>query len=662
MLRQLSSFDINVLTHELQKTINCVVEKIYQINRDDILIKIKNLENREKESIFIRNARFVALTKKEIQTPKRPSTFAMTLRKYLINGRITEIHQHEFDRIIMINIRKKDDIFTLILEFFADGNIILTGKNNKIILPLIHQSWAHRTLKGRRDYIPPPSQINPFKLSIEELENIISKSKSDIVRTLAVNINLSGIIAEEICNIANIDKNKGTDKIDKDEIKKIYKALNHFLIPFKEKKFNPVLVIKNNEIIDILPFEFHSYKEIEYRKIDTISKGLEHFIKIKKQEEEIKQVKQDKIESELGKLNRQLIQQQSSIKKFEEKISQKKIEGDLIYLNYQKLETLLIRIAKVLESKEKKELIEQINKEELVETFKPEKNTLIVKLKDIKGKEHSVKIDFRKTVSENAEEAYKQNKKQSSKLRGAEKSLKETMEKIKTVKQQKQKDIKPVEEEKNIGKNQKRYWFEQYRWFISSEGNLVIAGKDAKTNERIVKKYLKSGDRYVHADIQGAPSVIVKNKDLNNKNQEITEETLNEACIFAASYSKAWKQFAEAQAYWVNPEQVSKTPQSGEFVPKGAFIIRGKRNYNRCKLELAIGHIKIDEFENIMCGPVKSIKKRTDKYIIFQPGAIKKSNLAHEIAKDINVSVDSVEKILPPGGGIITEKKGISKQ
>ncbi|SVC37394.1 uncharacterized protein METZ01_LOCUS290248, partial [marine metagenome] len=54
-------------------------------------------------------------------------------------------------------------------------------------------------------------------------------------------------------------------------------------------------------------------------------------------------------------------------------------------------------------------------------------------------------------------------------------------------------------------------WFENYRWFITSEGEIAIAGKDATTNERVVKKYLKNGDRYAHADIHGAPSVVVKN-------------------------------------------------------------------------------------------------------------------------------------------------------
>ena len=46
---------------------------------------------------------------------------------------------------------------------------------------------------------------------------------------------------------------------------------------------------------------------------------------------------------------------------------------------------------------------------------------------------------------------------------------------------------------------------------ISSENYLVIAGRDMQQNELIVKKYMRAGDLYVHADLHGASSVIIKN-------------------------------------------------------------------------------------------------------------------------------------------------------
>lgn len=58
----------------------------------------------------------------------------------------------------------------------------------------------------------------------------------------------------------------------------------------------------------------------------------------------------------------------------------------------------------------------------------------------------------------------------------------------------------------------KTYWFEKFNWFITSENYLVLSGRDAQQNEVVVKKYLRPGDIYVHADLHGASSCVVRNK------------------------------------------------------------------------------------------------------------------------------------------------------
>ena len=359
----------------------------------------------------------------------------------------------------------------------------------------------------------------------------------------------------------------------------------------------------------------------------------------------------------IGKLKRQLLQQEETVKKLEKEIKLKKIVGDLIYLNYQEVEKLLNEITEILALKDKENKISEINKKEIAKKFDPLDNLLIVYLKNVEGNISEIKLNFRKTVSENAEKAYDNNKKLRNKKKGAEKSILKTKEKIELATKKKLEEEK--KEENRSVKKEKLHWFEKYRWFISSEGNIIIGGKDAKTNERVVKKYLKDEDRYAHADIQGAPSIVIKNKGFNDELLDISEKTLEEACIFAAAYSKAWKQFAEAQSYWVLPEQVSKTAQSGEFIPKGAFIIRGKRNYYRCKLEIAVGGINIEGEKKIMAGPIDAVKKRTNRYIVLEPGGIKKNDIARRIAKAFDVNIDIVNRVLPSGGVTVVETVGV---
>ena len=653
MQKQLSSFDIYVIIEELKELIDNHIEKIYQISRGEILIKVKNIQTKKKTNFYIKNGSFLCLTNKDFEKPMKPPVFAMALRKYLSNGKISSIKQHEFDRIIIINIMKNKEEYSLIIEFFSDGNIILVNPQGKIIVPLIRQSWAHRKISGRQEYIFPPSQINPFELTKEKFGMILKESNTDIVRTLAVSVNLSGPIAEEICTRAGTNKNIKIKEIDEKIISDIYEGLKKFLNIFQEKKFKPVIVKKDNKIIDVLPFKFQSYKDFTFEETKSFLKSFDLFINEKTEPKKTKKEKSDDI---VEKLNRQLKMQKDAVIRLRKEIKNKKIIGDIIYIHYQEIEELLKNINLVLEKKDKKQDIKKINDLDIVKEFNPEKNLLILNLKDTIGNIIDIKISFRKSVSENAEKAYDDNKKLKSKLSGAKKSIEKTLEQIKKVEEKNKNKKKEIKEKTKT--KEKTFWFERFRWFISSNGNIVIGGKDAKTNEIIVKKYLKEGDRYSHAEVQGAPSIIIKSQDALGNKKEIDEKTLEESCIFAASFSKAWKQFAETQAYWVLPEQVSKTAQSGEFIPRGAFIIRGKRNYYNCKFELAIGQIKIQDSLKIMCGPVSSVKTHCKKYIVFQPGDVKKIEYVKKIAKVFDVDTYIIDRAIPAGGATTTETIG----
>src|SRR5438552_2081362 len=162
----------------------------------------------------------------------------------------------------------------------------------------------------------------------------------------------------------------------------------------------------------------------------------------------------------------------------------------------------------------------------------------------------------------------------------------------------------------------KSLWFEAYRWALSSDGHLTLGGRDARTNDQLVKKHLKEGDRYAHADIHGAPSTVIKD------GARAPETTLREACEFALAYSKAWSAgLASGSAYWVLPEQVSKQAESGEFLPRGAFVIRGKRNYlHDLPVQLAIGEVEIEGHRKIMGGPVAAVAARSKRYVVLAPG------------------------------------------
>lgn len=146
---------------------------------------------------------------------------------------------------------------------------------------------------------------------------------------------------------------------------------------------------------------------------------------------------------------------------------------------------------------------------------------------------------------------------------------------LKSAERKTQQTLKEMRNISTISKARKVFWFEKFYWFISSENYLIIGGRDQQQNELIVKRYMRATDIYVHAEIQGASSVVIRNPTGN----EVPPKTLLEAGTMAISYSVAWDAKVVTNAYWVHSNQVSKSAPTGEYLGTGSFMIRGKKNF-----------------------------------------------------------------------------------
>ena len=187
---------------------------------------------------------------------------------------------------------------------------------------------------------------------------------------------------------------------------------------------------------------------------------------------------------------------------------------------------------------------------------------------------------------------------------------------------------------KALNSTRKSFWFEKFAWFISSDGFLVLGGRDAQQNELLVKRHLRIGDAYVHADIHGAGSIIVKNHTPNAPlaATSIPPRTLLEAGTFSICQSRAWEAKILTSSWWVDAAQVSKTAPSGEYLSVGSFMIRGKKNYlPPCQLSLSFGFLFVLSDEdrlakkaerlqsaNVPAEAVDTTREQFDRYKVDQ--------------------------------------------
>jgi predicted ribosome quality control (RQC) complex YloA/Tae2 family protein len=644
MKEGMSGFDIAAMVNELQSLVGGRVDKAFQLTRGKLLLRIRVPEIGRKNLVIV-VGKWIYLSTRSQETPKTPTSFAMLLRKHLNNGKITKIEQHGFDRIVVIHIQKGEN-YQLIFEMFREGNVVLV-QDGKIIQPLIPKSWSKREVRAHREYVSPPSRIDFDRLDKSGFEDILKSSKKDLVRTLAMDVNLGGIYAEEVCLLSEIEKGRKANGLSEDEIKNTYENARQLLLSLKEAR-GGVLIFEDSIPKDITPFPLKIYEGYSQEKFPELSLAIERYLESGEEEEPLK-IEYEDIKS---RYERQLAQQEEAIANLLKKDEENKRKAELIYVNYQECEKFLSRIKTTIKDKDLVELTKDLQKNPSFIKLEPEKSEVVLSLKDETGEPRDISLNFKISVEENAGIFYDKAKKAREKLEGAKKSLRETEDKMKLADLEKEKKIKMVK------RKSKQFWFEKYRWFISSDNNIVIAGRDAKTNDKVVKKYLSDRDRYAHAEIHGAPSVVIKNND-----GEFSDRTLREACEFALCFSKAWNaKIGAGTAYWVLPDQVSKTPPTGEYLPRGAFIIRGRKNVMaNIELKLAVGKMNYEGAEKLMCAPESAVKTHCQSYMVFGPGEMKKSDFSGRLKKIFDVEQDDISRVLPPGDVKVIQVVGLSE-
>jgi predicted ribosome quality control (RQC) complex YloA/Tae2 family protein len=654
-MKPMSNVDTYAISNELQESLlDARLQKAYQPNKDTVLIRF-HIPGKGRVDLVLQAGVRAHISQYPLPNPQVPPSFPMLLRKYLKNAIVKGVRQHEFDRILEVDL-EKEQRYRLVVELFSPGNIILLDEENRIMLPLKRRLLKERKLASREEYLYPSGKgMNPMEITMDGLKNLFSNSDSDIIRTLARS-GLGGLYGEEVVLRAGVDKNKAANEASDEEIVNIYHALINIFQPLKENKFHPQIIRGDKD--DVLPLDLEIYKDREKDVFDSFSQALDEYYSTKVGLD-VKKEHEDVWKEAVGKYEKRLKIQKETLQGFYKTIEVSKKKGDILYSHYQEIQKIMDTINQAREGYSYKEIaskFKKARKEGLAEAKIIESLDKMGVL-SLKIDGEAVSVDTRISIPENAESYYNKGKKAKRKIKGVKTAIKRTEKDLEKIRAKREIALEKVKiPQKRIKKELK--WYEKLRWFLSSDGHLIIGGRDATTNEIVVKRYLESNDIYLHSDIHGAPSVVIKRGD-----KDIDESTIQEASNLAAAYSSAWsKGFSSQDVYWVRPDQVSKTPQSGEFVAKGAFIIRGSRNYIRgVTLEVAVGVVDY-EGERIMAGPQEAVARLTNIYVVIKPGFNKKEEISriikNHLKRDDILTMEDVIQVLPSGKCDIVKKVG----
>ena len=330
MIQEISALDLHYLIDEFKLLIGGKVDKIFQMNKRVFYLRFF-VSGHGNVVLKLEIPKLVYFTKRRLPSRLFPMGYCTFLRKYLNNAWVRDVKQHGFDRILEIifekNVYENDQVeskkFVMVLELFNPGNMILCKDDYTILSPLAGKDWSNRSIRKGLKYEFPPEMADVFSLTYDSFKELIKGSdKENIVKTLAMDLGLGGVYAEEVC-FGIVDKKE--TKINEKDIKKLFESFSELI----NRKPKPVVYGNKKGF----PFELKSF-EGEFKECSSFSAVIDNLIIEKKAQ--FKNKFTDIIEKQTGNLDKIKVQ-----------IEENTIKGNTIYNNYIDINKLLDEVNKL---------------------------------------------------------------------------------------------------------------------------------------------------------------------------------------------------------------------------------------------------------------------------------------------------------------------------
>jgi len=634
----MTSFDLQAIVRELESTVvGTRIDNIYQFSPLALLVTLHPPGN-----LVLEAGRRVHLTRYFVERPSTPSLFCSIFRRHLRQGIIKEVGVEDFERVIHLRVSSKQGLRSLVVEVFGGGNILLLDETDTILQALTYRRMRDRNiLRGETYKLPPSRGTSPDSVTPSELSSLRTQ-KGEVARALGRALSLGSPYVEEILLRAGVEKTLPSTDLNEDQIQVIYKAV-HSLVEDLKSPRPRIFVEGSGGWLDVVPFPLLQYKEKGSIEFGTYNEAADVYFTRFSVELERAETTSGR-EAQVEEQKRILQQQQERLKELEAEAATSQRAGDLLYIHFSEIQEIL----ELLRQGEQK--FEQ-SLADLIVSLDPSAKRVKVRLED-----QEVDLDTRMSVHENAGGFYERAKGARQKMEGLKRAIEEAenrfrareAERVSAVDQRLPRIIR------------ERAWYEKFHWAKSKGGVLILGGRDATTNELLIRRHMEPRDLVFHADTPGAPFVLAKPQD-----GEIDEEGISEAAQMAASYSSAWKaKVTSTDVYWVRPEQVSKEAPSGEYLTRGAFMVRGQKNYVRnVLLRVSIAVVEGEEGLQVIGGPPEVVKAQTELAVDIIPGRLSSGALAKEIRRRLaskrselrrlilRIPLDEIQRFIPPGGG-----------
>ena len=620
---ELSGIELHYLVNKISSKITSsyYVSNISSITKNSILLKLHHPT--ESDINLIVSTKGIWITSKKYKQMEENQLLSILSRE-IERAKINSVSQPGSERIFFLHFINKDNKERkLVIEIFGKGNIILCDESMKILWILNPVEVRHRILKTGLEYVLPPNRgEDVFQITLEGMKKSrqTQPENTDLVRWLAKCTSLPRKYVEEILLHSGISA-KYANNLSDNDVQIIYDKTKEITSKvIDETNHEPsIMVDKLGLAIDASPIVMSG--DSNAKKVESYMDGIDQVLS-----------------NEIISIGRSLKTEETDRKILE-------LEHDLEEQNKAKTQVItrsqnLRRVAHELMNLSSMG-IEDMN-DSTVRNLLENNDSEIVKENGITYLNiENERIKFESSIPKFSSLLFSRAKELERGAINIDKASEELRLRVEKLQNQTQK----IHEKIQFSKLESKQWYERYRWFVTSDGYLVIGGRDASSNSAIIRKYMTDNDIIFHAEIHGSPFFLVKN--VNNQEKQ-DSGYVEEAAQATVSFSRAWKDgLSSGDAYWVFPNQVKKGAPTGQFLPKGSFVIEGKRNFCRgIELKLSIGLVQIEKKYSIVCGPLNAVRKRSLVFTSLLPGGTDSMNLAKKVKSEFVRAISEFDQSL----------------
>jgi predicted ribosome quality control (RQC) complex YloA/Tae2 family protein len=623
---ELSGVELSYLINEIKSNIvqGYYVSDVTPVTRDSFLFKLHH--STKPDIMLMISSKGIWVTKLKFK-PLEQNYLGEIVKSHLERSKIDSIHQPGSERIVIFNFKHPvRGLRILVVELFADGNIVLCDEKSNILAILKPIEAKHRTLRVGTVYeFPPRRGIDVLTISMDDFVNMsnnVESSGLQVVKWVGRVTSLPRKFVEEIVRRSNV-QTETVKNLTLDEISRIYYNTRSLVEEIStSSKHSPILIEdEDGNPRDVLPIPTGATATARTRKVTDYTEAVDQVLSY-----QIinlgQRLKTTNIESRLSALLHDISEQDRAKEQVIVKAHTiRKVARELMSIPYEGQDIELY------------EPFTKLIQEKLVNVF----NYKGTRYLEVAGED----IEFQRNPARMSSMLFQRAKDLERGLSSIDEARSRLVVQIDKLRRQ----VNSIESKgPAVRYVRNKEWYERYRWFITSDGLLAIGGRDASSNSAIIRKHLGEQDLVFHAEIHGSPFFILKNgHTLDNVGRSLLE--VGQATV---SFSRAWKDgLYGSDAYWVTPAQVKKGAPTGQFLPKGSFVIEGKRNYVKgLEIQLAIGIIKQKEDFFLCCGPLQAIKASSLMYAGLLPGGHDPINAAKKVRNEyVSVLAGSTKQI-----------------